>query len=372
MDIQKEITQYSEQIWLDQLPPQEEAFLYSLLSGEPATAFQYDPNSDYSLFLAYHAQKNGFQGYNDGQIRAFQEILRTYKLQKLRKIPVMSKVFRVLNENGIMPVLLKGAAFMCHYAPEIPRMMGDVDLYIPPEQFDRAVSVICGNGFEFAADTGYHIAVTSENLDMDIHRYIYKNGGDIGTDWNASLILCSYLGSKVYVLSPEDMLVHQLVNRGQDISVLSHLKRHFKWIVDCHAVLNSCRPDADVLIRKARAVDNLCYAELTLAKLISLFPERFENTGTRTVSKTYCSFLKHVVRNLQLAKANASENSEGLKGTVTALKVKWEKTRLRKIVTENHKSMLQVMLSENRIHSVKDLVRKAKRYIKKSGSGTEH
>ncbi len=364
MDTQAKINKYSGIIWDDQLPAEEEAFLHHLLNREQTGGFRFDMDSDYSLFLAYNAQQCGFQGYSDEQIRAFQLILRTYKIQNLNKIPTMSRVFRVLNENGITPLLMKGAAYLCYYAPGLPRMMGDIDIYIPPEQFDKALSLFYEIGFSFSGDTGYHVEVTSEHLDMDVHRTIYKNGGETGSDIHDRFITCTYLGSRVYVLSPKDMLLHQLVNRGQDICVLAHMKRHLKWIIDCYTLLLLYSPDADELLKEAKALNNLFFTELTLSKLVSLFPERFSNRGTRIKDEDYCSFLKCVANNIKNEEKRAHNGK-----TADILRVgmqKWETAKIYKIVTESDRSVLQVMLGNKKVRTLDGFVRRAKRVIESS------
>ena len=132
MNSQKRIEKYSRMIWEKQLPQEEEQFLQDLLAGRSSDNYRENLDSDYSLFFAYNAAQNAYVGYSEKQITEFKAILRIYKMERMQKIPAMAKVFKLLNENGIVPVLVKGAAMMSYYAPEIPRMMGDIDVWIAP------------------------------------------------------------------------------------------------------------------------------------------------------------------------------------------------------------------------------------------------
>lgn len=371
MKIQDKINRYERIIWENQLPAEEEEFLYHLLKREQCNGFQSDPDSDYSLFLAYNAQQNGFRGYTEEQIRTFRDILQTYQLQKLRKIPAMSGLFKKLNENGITPVLVKGAAFLCYYAPKLPRMMGDIDLYIPPEQFDKAVALIYEMGFTYVNDTGYHLAVTSDDLDMDIHRYIYKNGGDIGSDIYERLIPCSFLGGRVSVLSPEDMLVHQLVNRGQDLSLLSHRKRHFKWIVDCLAIVEEHPVDPAVAEERARETNNRFYARLTLNKLVELFPDTFSQEKHESDEKAYAKFVKYVAKRYQRGEISFDEKKAGKENTKMSFRDVWclfteiwRNSRIEKIVAGSHQTTFGYMLRKRKINSVGKFLHRMKHFLK--------
>lgn len=363
---QNNIDKYTQILWNDQLPEQEESLLLSILSEQQTTGIITGLNSDFSLYLAYNAQKHGFSGYGKEQVSDYKAILYTYKKQILQKIPTMSKVFKLLNENGITPILVKGAAFLCFYSPNIPRMMDDIDIYIQPEQFDKALSIIYSNGFSFVNDTGYHIAVTSPSLDIDVHRYIYVNGGDIGSDIYDRLIPCSFLGSNVFVLSPEDMLVHQLANRGKDVCASSHDKRHIKWIVDCYSVLGFFQPDLNSIIQKAKAVNNLFYTELTLFKLVSLFPEKFANHTINFQNNEYCKFLRAVAHKTRVMGIFKNKEINGIKALFQIFIAQIEYARIYRTITKSKKPILFVMFELKEIHSFKDFIYQFGRFIEKS------
>lgn len=370
MTASKKAEKYTKLIWEDQLPANEKNFLYILLTGGHSNDFEFDVQSDHSMFLAYNAGLHNYEGYSDEQIFFFKKTLNYHKSLLLKKIPSISKVLRLLNENGITPVLLKGAAFIAQYAPKLPRMMGDIDIYINPEQYEQAVSLILDHHFSFVSDTGYHIAVTSPELDIDIHRSIYKNGGDIYSDICQHLIETTFLSSRVYILSPEDMFIHQLANRSFDISASDHLKRHFKWIVDCYYLMNEFTPDVKRILEKARELKNYCYVLLTLSKLVELFPEKFTNTAIDITDSNYANWLKYTYRSMKRYDIVADKDAKGLKYFFDVFYYHYSKSKAAKYAEGSHKPVIFLILKETKIFSFKEffsrLGLKIKRIFKRS------
>lgn len=369
MSVQEKIEKYSRIIWENQLPQEEEQLLRDLLAGKSPDNYRGDLDSDYSLFFAYIAAQNAFEGYSAEQIAEFKAILQIYKMQRMQKIPAMAKVFKLLNENGIVPVLVKGAAMMCYYAPDIPRMMGDIDIWITPELFDKAVSLILNDGYAFLDDLGYHISVTSDALDIDIHRYIYKNGGDIDSDIFDKLIRVSFLGAEVVVLSPEEMLLHQLANRGQDITNVNHENRHIKWIVDCWYVLKYCSPDMRRLLEKAGKLKNLFYVQLTLMKLAELYPDLFIERCKCYNEDEYSEWLKIIVKYIKVHNKiyGASTKRHGFVFyAFYRIRRKWYNIKRIKIFYERKESSLKMMMQALEIKTAKDFIYRLKQFFRSS------
>ena len=365
MSVQRRIEKYSRLIWENQLPREEEQFLQDLLAGRPSAAYRGDSDSDCSLFFACHAAQNAYAGCSTEQTAECKAILQTYKMQRMQKIPAMAKVFKLLNENGIIPVLLKGAAMMCCYAPDIPRMMGDIDFWIRPEQFDKAVSLILDNGFEYVNDTGYHVAAASKYLDMDIHRYIYKNGGDVDSGIFERLIRMPFLGAEVAVLPPEEMLLHQLANRGRDLSFHIHENRHLKWVVDCWYILKVCSPGMQSLLERAAGLNNLFHVQLPLLKLAELFPDSFADKCACFDEKKYMKWLRYVKRSMQIRLPD--ENMGKFSYFFSAVRWAWLAAKISKISYGSKEPVFKVMMHLSEINTADDVLRRIKKYCGASG-----
>ena len=291
------------------------------------------------------------------------------KTEKLIKIPTMAKVFKMLNDNDIIPVVVKGAAMMAYYAPDMPRQMGDIDIYINPNQYEQAMKLILDNGFEFVVDTGYHIEVASKNLEMDVHRYIYKNGGDIDSDIYNDLVPVNFLGSKIYVLAPKNMLVHQLVNRGRDLYTFTHMKRHLKWIIDCYYILNFVKPDALELYKEAEKLHSSYEIIAVLNKLVELFPDKFNNVEQIKGDKTYAKLLKITVKRIKNGRKLEGKKIKGLRYIFQwKYFMKWNDAKVVKLTSKSKKSTFKIMLEMEGIYSIKQFFSRSKRLAKNSAN----
>lgn len=358
MNIPKKTENILKKIWDWQLSSDERDFLYDLLEGKKSNNFVIDYYSDYSLFLAYNASKHNYEGYNNDQIAAFKNILNFNRSQILCKIPEISKVLRILNENGIIPVLIKGAALMAYYVHNIPRMMGDIDIYIEPKQFEKAIDLLLNSNYTFVFDTGYHVAVSSNKLDIDVHRYIFKNGGDVGSNIYDDLIETNFLSNKVYVLSPENMLIHQLANRGQDILTYNHPKRHFKWIIDCYYILKTFDADYAKIVNKAKVLKNEYIVLLTLAKLVELFPDKFSNVYINYNDKKYLKLLNCAYRFIKVSQRVCPDYNK-FKGLLYIMYGFYRHCVTSKIIYYSlgcKKSFFAILLDDMHIHTLKDIV----------------
>lgn len=77
--------------------------------------------------------------------------------QNLRRFEdAVGRFARLMKENGIAYVVFKGLAVARHYLEPFVRTMGDVDFYVPKEDFLRAVEVI---------EQGLHVKMDKEDVD---------------------------------------------------------------------------------------------------------------------------------------------------------------------------------------------------------------
>ena len=72
-----------------------------------------------------------------------------------------------LSSAGLHPILLKGATVAAYYPVPLQREYGDIDLYLPPEEFDIVPEVL-GVPFTTAPDGSIHYSW--QEVDVDQHR----------------------------------------------------------------------------------------------------------------------------------------------------------------------------------------------------------
>lgn len=163
----------------------------------------------------------------------------------------------LLKENHIDVCLLKGAAFIGHYYADYGmRILGDIDLLVPPKQMLTLVEVLESNQYKVKSNQGEADArgllrilhaksfVNCRGTDFDVHQYlspslidaelsdrIWKNKRSIDLFGNKNL---------TYVLSPTYQLLHTVLHGLQYAPVSS-----VRWIVDATNLLNNSVVDID-------------------------------------------------------------------------------------------------------------------------------
>lgn len=88
----------------------------------------------------------------------------------------------LLEAENIPAVVLKGAAAAINYTHPENRCMGDIDLLVPPEDFDRAYEILTGSGCRPLDSSGYtrHIGMFTESgVEIELHRY-FSSSDNIG------------------------------------------------------------------------------------------------------------------------------------------------------------------------------------------------
>ena len=129
-----------------------------------------------ALLLSYIQKKFpqlDFKDYNGPRLTG---LFNYYRFRNLELIAQYKKIVEKLNENNIFPIIMKGGALK-YLRPELPRIMGDIDILVPnPEQFEQAVQIILNMGYEIFCDAGHSIDFHKQGNQhegiLDIHRRI--------------------------------------------------------------------------------------------------------------------------------------------------------------------------------------------------------
>lgn len=95
------------------------------------------------------------EGRGETVMRLMQQTL-VHRQTMQRFEDAVGRFARLMKENGIAYVVFKGLAVARHYPEPFVRTMGDVDFYVPKEDFLRAVEVI---------EQGLHVEMDKEEVD---------------------------------------------------------------------------------------------------------------------------------------------------------------------------------------------------------------
>lgn len=80
-----------------------------------------------------------------------------------QKAAVLDQLLRDYTQSGLHPTVMKGVSVAAFYAHPELRSSGDIDLYFPPEEFQKACSI---PGCERTSDRSVHLRRDGEDIDL--------------------------------------------------------------------------------------------------------------------------------------------------------------------------------------------------------------
>lgn len=97
-----------------------------------------------------------------------------------RLLNLQQEVTECLNQNGIMWAVLKGFSAAIYYPNPILRSIGDIDILVTKDQFDKALDILLNHGFshvhsEKDNDKSRHYHLAKNGLTLELHRYYTLN-----------------------------------------------------------------------------------------------------------------------------------------------------------------------------------------------------
>lgn len=216
------------------------------------------------------------------EVHAYLHETRRRSLQRNQALYVtLSDAVRTLNEAGIEPVLLKGAAFWATPAGPADRLISDLDLLVAPAEMTAAVQALVACGFAILKDarnsSDHPIVELGRGCDpgpIDLHQYAPAMNTRISAALKAHTRRVSVAGGTAQVLTPEAQIfvlaIHDQVHdvhfwRGGynlrhllDIAVLS------KTGVDWDAIIALCQTRTERIALGAllQAVNTLVGADI--------------------------------------------------------------------------------------------------------------
>lgn len=170
------------------------------------------------------------------QIPALDPALKqTWMRKSMRSMAFWQKLMReqnslktLLEAAGIPFVVLKGAAAAQYYPLPDRRAMGDVDLIVQPQDFDRAAELMTQNGYEQIVHESYdrHWEYKKNGVIFELHRYFADMADpEIG----------KWLDQRIYDRIPQGhtvtldrFTVPTLPTADNGLVLLSHINHHLE------------------------------------------------------------------------------------------------------------------------------------------------
>ena len=150
--------------------------------------------------------------------KLWQRYLR-HTLQSERQMAAVNQVLHLFAENGIDCLPLKGCVMKSLYPSGELRVMGDADILIRQEQYDRIRPLVEEMGFRQVRESLYDYEWQREDLYLEPHKSLISPAEKdlyalLGTGWEKAV--CEE-GNR-YVLSPEDTFLF----------LFAHMTKHYR------------------------------------------------------------------------------------------------------------------------------------------------
>ncbi len=129
------------------------------------------------------------------------------------------KLFDAFEENNISYMPLKGMILRDIYPKAEMRHMGDADILIKTEEYDKIKQVMKDNGYEFVLESNHEYIWKKGHMQTELHKYLIPSYNDdyfgyYGTGWK----LAQKTETSRYVMSDEDFYIY----------LFTHLAKHYR------------------------------------------------------------------------------------------------------------------------------------------------
>jgi len=169
--------------------------------------------------LAYEgALKCGIDPQTPAMQQLFPYYCKAVQISK-RQMRTLEQVFAAFEANGIDYLPVKGSIMKKLYPRPELRMMGDADVLIRVEQYEKIVPIMKEMGFSPDGEIEHHYAWKSDALEVELHKSLFSKKHDelvehFGNGW--SLAYC--VKDHRYTMKSEDMFIY----------LFAHFSNHYR------------------------------------------------------------------------------------------------------------------------------------------------
>ena len=139
---------------------------------------------------------------------------------------------QILDSDDIPFVVLKGNASAISYADPTCRMMGDIDILVPQELYDKTNNILSSSGYKKECDDGRHCGFKKDKTSIEVHHH-FSHFEEF--DFENYIIDGLKLREIVTVDGHEFPMLPKLAN---GIVLLDHFRRHLQSSVGLRQVID--------------------------------------------------------------------------------------------------------------------------------------
>lgn len=213
--------------------------------------------------------------------KEWQHIVERQRFSLIRYLHEQNSIKHAFDEVGIPFVVLKGCASAIYYADPSKRSMGDIDLLVSKEDYEKAKKILLSGGYyiHHEEDTR-NIALKNHSVIVELHRQFSAVDKDIEKYVNDGM-------KRSELHSIEGFTFPMLPRLSNGLVLLEHMRQHLKgglglrqiidWMMYVHSELdddfwNESFRDVAVsegLDKLAAVVTKMCQKHMGLSKTIT-------------------------------------------------------------------------------------------------------
>lgn len=230
-----------------------------------------------ALMLAYFMKMHPNLKYCDYVAPRLKGLLQYYRFQNMKLISHYTKICRKLGKEKIEFLIFKGGC-MKHLRPEYPRVMGDIDILVDENNFEKCADITREMGYDacmFPHSFDLHPKGSMEGI-MDIHKYIAmdtKNEKNIINDLFKRATKQKVFGIETLVPCNEDSFFILLINLVRNLRNKTSYGGILYNLFDCKFLIEA-KPDFDwdIIIQNAKKTNTESSIYLAIKFLNSIVP----------------------------------------------------------------------------------------------------
>lgn len=142
-------------------------------------------------------------------------------------LSVQDDVINTLKQNNIPCTIIKGSTVSVNYREPLARTLGDVDVLVSVDNYDKAIKILCGDKYEdeSSEDHKFHYRYTIKGVTVEIHKYVAEYSsekyGEIITKTMDKAL------DNIILKRIDEFEFPCLSNEFQAATLLLHTQRHF-------------------------------------------------------------------------------------------------------------------------------------------------
>lgn len=178
------------------------------------------------------------------QVDYFRSVIRSDK-----QLRAAEEIYRIFEEKGIDYLPLKGCNLKLIYPDPALRVMGDADILIRQEQYDRIRPLMVEQGYRDDGESHYDYGWEKPELYVELHRRLFSE---------TQVDLCGYFGDGWSRAVQGEGHRYHMSREDEFVYVFTHMAKHFRFcgigvrqLVDLY-VYRKANPDLEEsVIRQA-------------------------------------------------------------------------------------------------------------------------